>query len=82
MNSNKKSHIVCPHCNKIFDETEIAPIIHEGKETMYKNCPHCKSIVSIPQAYSVGDYIKEIQEQIKELEESELYKKCLDYISN
>lgn len=82
MNSNKKAHVVCPCCDEIFDETEVAPIIHEGKETIYKNCPHCKNIVSIPQACCVEEYIKEIQEQIKELEESELYKKCLDYISN
>lgn len=81
MNSDKKSHTICPYCNKIFNETEVAPIIHEGKEAIYKNCPHCGTIVSIPQAYSVGDYIEDIKEQIKELEESELYKKCLDYIN-
>lgn len=81
MNNNKETHILCPYCNGIFDGTEVSPIIHEGRETMYKRCPHCKAIISIPQAFSVGDYIKNIKEQINELEESELYKKCLDYLT-
>lgn len=83
MEKNRRKHIICPCCEKPFDETEATVVKRKDEEDVndWKYCPHCNRAIHIPQAQAIQDYFDEIEEEIKSLREGK-YLEYIKYVYN
>lgn len=79
MDSKRREHIICPVCHKFFDYTKAEPLPDKMGSLEFYYCPHCNSTIHVPQAFAVGDFMNDVEEELGK-GRADLYAECIKYI--